>query len=446
MHTLLSRPGRWPLALMLTAVIACSDDPSSPARTRMPSPNETTLADPFTVTNLNDAGIGSLRWVLAYTTGGETIRFDPALAGQTIALDSSLKIRNPVTIEAPAGQGIAVSGSDKTRIINVYADNGTITLRNVSLVAGNAGDYVGAAINSSSDDVTIVLEQSGVYGAKGGLGNAIFGGMITLVNSTVDGTVNLLCPSKYGAVMGCNVVAINSTITNNGSAAVGSFNGTIILRNSILAGNVAPNCYAPTGVTIAYEGANISDDDGCGGPTEIIIADPKLAPLADNGGPTKTRALMTGSPAINAGSSCSVSVDQRYVPRDSVCDLGAYEFTDPTTVTLTIDPGAAVNQANGWAVVTGTVKCSRPESFSIAVQLAQQQKSGRSVSTVDAAAIVPVDCTTTARPWIASMVLTSGSFESGSGDAVAQTVYTEPWVSSASASARVKMYWARRTN
>jgi hypothetical protein len=33
----------------------------------------------------------------------------------------------------------------------------------------------------------------------------------------------------------------------------------------------------------------------------IITATPQLGPLADNGGPTRTHALLTGSPAIDAG-------------------------------------------------------------------------------------------------------------------------------------------------
>jgi hypothetical protein len=43
------------------------------------------------------------------------------------------------------------------------------------------------------------------------------------------------------------------------------------------------------------------------------------------------------------------------------------------------------------------------------------------------------------------MVLTSGSFTPGNADVKAQTVYQEPWVKPANASARVKMYWARRS-
>jgi hypothetical protein len=56
---------------------------------------------------------------------------------------------------------------------------------------------------------------------------------------------------------------------------------------------------------------------------------PKLGPLADNGGPTPTRALKAGSPAIDAagGKPCSTTTDQRGVtrPKGPKCDIGAFE-------------------------------------------------------------------------------------------------------------------------
>ena len=64
--------------------------------------------------------------------------------------------------------------------------------------------------------------------------------------------------------------------------------------------------------------------------------DPKLAPLADNGGPTDTMALLVGSPAIDAGADCPAS-DQRGLSRvvGATCDAGAFEspFTAPGPVT-----------------------------------------------------------------------------------------------------------------
>jgi hypothetical protein len=450
MDSFTSRAGRRPLALALgtlltaAAIAACSDEPTSSARSESP-PNATTLADPFTVTNLNDHGIGSLRWVLSYATGGETIHFDPALAGQTIALDSTLYIRKPVTIEGPAGAGIVLNAQGKDRVLETTG-TGIHILRNLSLTGGYHPSGVSSAIRAVDGfPNAVVLENTVVYANHGDAGVAILANKATLINSTVSGTTTDTPNPNYGAIIGDTLELINSTVANNASGGVGwATADRVILRNTILSNNALKNCPARKDSVFIRQGANLSSDDSCGGPTVIVIADPKLGPLAANGGPTLTHALLAGSPGINAGTSCTVAVDQRYVPRDAQCDLGAYEFTDPTSVTLTIDPSVPVSQSNGWSVVSGTVKCSRAETFNIAVQLVQQQKTGKTPTTVDAANIVPVECATIARPWTASMVLTSGAFQNGSATVSAQTVNTQPWVTPASATSAVKLYWARK--
>ena len=443
-----SRAGRWPLALALVALAACSDNPAAPAIPSLGAPNAD-IADPNTVTNANDDGIGSLRWVLRYATAGMTIRFDAGLAGQTIALDSVLRVRVPLTIEGPASKGVILSGKGQTRVMDVLTAMplGQVTLRNLSITAGKPANesQVAGAILVAEDVTWLVLENMAVYGNAGGTGNVIYGGSITMINSTVSGNIASTPPStEYGTVQGRRLEVVNSTVSNNGGNGIGAFSGGVLLKNSILSNNAGKNC-VPRSITVYVRvGANISDEETCGTPSEIMIGDPVIGALADNGGPTMTHALLAGSPAINAGVSCGLTTDQRYVPRDAQCDIGAYEFTTPTTVMLTIDGGVAVNQTNGWAVVTGTVQCSRNESFNVAVQLEQQQKTGKNKTTVDAAAIVPVDCTTTPRPWIASMILTSGQFTTGTALAKAQMVDVPKWVTPTGGESTVKLYWARR--
>ena len=433
----------WPLALSLAFLGACADETTSPL---VPTDPNAAIIEPNVVSNTNDTGIGSLRWTLGWTIGGETIRFDPSLAGQTIALDSVLYIRKLVTIEGPTGAGITIDARGNGPVFRVPVE-GTFTLRNLSITGGSETLSAGGAILSYAD---VVLENTVVHGNTGSAGSIVFAqnANVTLVNSTVSGnTSSNASTSDFGAVMGDTVTLINSTVAYNLYGGVGSrlTNGKVILRNSILSNNGGENCTgsAPA-ATIAREGANISDDDTCGGPTQIMIGDPEIGPLANNGGPTMTHALLVGSPAIDAGTNCTVTIDQRHTPRDARCDVGAFEFADFTTVTMTIDPSVSVNQSSGSAVLTGTVQCSRNESLSLAVQLAQQQKAGRSSTTVDAANVISVECSTTPRPWIASMVLTSGSFQVGSATAKAQTMSTQPWVTPTSAAAEVKLLWARR--
>jgi hypothetical protein len=79
-------------------------------------------------------------------------------------------------------------------------------------------------------------------------------------------------------------------------------------------------------------------------PADTIFDDPKLGPLADNGGPTKSLALLTGSPAIDHGNIVRpVTFDQRFFKRvvGSSPDIGALEFVDLIFVDA-FDPGEVI--------------------------------------------------------------------------------------------------------
>jgi len=80
----------------------------------------------------------------------------------------------------------------------------------------------------------------------------------------------------------------------------------------------------------------IGTGDGCSfvpATGDLVNVDPKLGPLADNGGPTLTHALLPGSPAINhiPAGDCVVTRDQRgaFRPQGAGCDIGAYEYVVP---------------------------------------------------------------------------------------------------------------------
>ena len=435
------RAGRWPLALALTLLGACADETTSPTLSAPLRPNAA-AGDVYLVTTPYDNGaIGSLRWALKFTTGGETIRFDPSLAGQTVSVDSLIRVAKAVTIEGPAGAGITISGAGSKDRLFQGDFGGTMTFRNVTVTGFNSGTGVGPVLNDNSGGVSVVLENSLVYGNTGGGGNIVYANKITLINSTVSNNAagNISSGQQYGALEGDTVTLVNSTVANNGDAGVNSWVGPITLRNSIIANHPRNNCYSfNSPARVVREGTNISDDDTCGGPSEIVIADPKLAALADNGGPTMTHALLVGSPAINAGTACSVTADQRYFPRDAQCDVGAFEFADFTTVEIAIDPTTIIKSSTGWAVLTGTVTCSRNETFELSLELAQEQKKGS--GEVHAASTVPVQCTTTPRMWSASMVLTDGAFQVGTAAATAYTLNAEKWVAPASASGAVKLF------
>ena len=96
----------------------------------------------------------------------------------------------------------------------------------------------------------------------------------------------------------------------------------------------------------------------CGFPTENSNKDSLLGPLADNGGPTLTHALLEGSPAIDQGNSFGESTDQRGLPRPSDfasipdasggdgSDIGAFELQLPAPDTTPPKVVSTIPKAN----------------------------------------------------------------------------------------------------
>ena len=141
-------------------------------------------------------------------------------------------------------------------------------------------------------------------GGAGGNGGSGFGG--------VDGTCNLT----------------NCTVAwNRGNGGAGGAGG---------AGGIGQSrCPGAPGTSGAAWGGTV-----CGTLPNTLIAsntpaggdsfpDPKLGPLANNGGPTLTMALLPGSPAIDAGNtSLAPATDQRGFPRPAglAADIGAFEY------------------------------------------------------------------------------------------------------------------------
>jgi hypothetical protein len=444
MHSFAPRVGRWPLVLTLAALCACLDQPEAVGPSSTSAPRFSMTGAPM-VTNTSGANTpGSLQWAAEVALNGETVTFDPSLAGATIVLDSALTIWNDITIEAPATRGVTIKATGGGPAVYTRAlangPNGTITLRNFAITGGFGPRWIAGGVYNTRG--TLVLDHVTVHDNHTESPAITSYANLTLINSTVSGNSS---PTDAAAIeqRRGTLTLVNTTVANNATGGINVYtdSATLVLRNSLLATNGLRNCFSLTGIT--YEGQNLATDITCGDRTKMLVDDPKLDVLRDNGGPTSTHATLGGA-GVNAGRTCTVTVDQRYAPRDSVCDIGAYELTDLTKVTVTINDGVMVDQRNGWAVLTGTVTCTRDESFSLAVELHQQQKVRGTPTDIHAASTTPVTCSTVARPWSALMVLSSGAFENGSGQASAQTYLTPGWVSPASASKAVKLYWGHR--
>lgn len=141
--------------------------------------------------------------------------------------------------------------------------------------------------------------------------------------------------------------AQGSSASNGGGLLLGASGGTTrtAIRNTIVSGNIGStqDCSAAQvsggTLSITSQGFNIFGSvTGCpitATTGDLLSTAPMLTPLADNGGPTFTHALLTGSPAINAGNPAgcvdqfgnALQQDQRGMPRvsNARCDIGAYE-------------------------------------------------------------------------------------------------------------------------
>ena len=435
MQSYRTRVGRWPLAFTMAALAACADEPVG-VRT-LPHPRPLAAVDDgwVIVTNTSGGtGVGSLRWALANSIG-KWVGFDSSLAGATIVVDTTVVTSiHGNTIMAPKDKGITISGGGVRRVFDVPTN---ATFYNVTITGGNAPD--GSAIRSA--DGQVFLGFSTVTGNTGG--TAIYGRDVSLQNTTVSGNTGSGVAS--GVAFRSAFSTFNATVAHNYPApGIGwiwqpqpPFVG---LDNSIISNNGTPQRNCADTVGFRYFGTTISNDYSCGYGAGIFVADPLLTGLSANGGATKTEAISHRSPAINGGSNCTINFDQRWVARDQYCDVGAFEFTDFTVVTLAIDPNANVDPATGAATVTGTVRCTRPDTLPLGLQVNQVQKTGKTTTTVvRGSGGKVVNCATSPQAWSITATPLSGAFQNGNASATVFTNDTPIWVTPAAVDKAVKL-------
>jgi hypothetical protein len=245
-------------------------------------------------------------------------------------------------------------------------DQGNATLVLIdTTVDDNETVLNGGGIYNLRDDVRITRSTISNNRTTDGNGAGIFNeGNLTVANSTLSGnTADADGGGIYNNFSGGNALLLNITVTLNQSLGLlnsGIHNSgratDVRMGNSIVAGNNV-DCSGP----ITSLGNNLDGDGTCllAAAGDRPNADANLGPLADNGGPTLTHALLTDSDAIDAGNEaiCQAppvdGIDQRGVerPQDgdgvggAVCDIGAFELEEeeaPPTPTPTRTPIATL--------------------------------------------------------------------------------------------------------
>jgi hypothetical protein len=290
----------------------------------------------------------------------DTIQFDPTKVTAPITLGGTqLELSLPsttatITIDGGAA-GVTVDGNKASRIFLV--DSGVhAALNDLTISNGKAATYGGGAIWNSG---TLTVSNCTLSGNSGYFGGGIENdGTLTVSNSTLSGNSGTFGGGIYNDV---TLTVSNSTLSGNtGGGAGGIFDsqGTLTMNNTIVANSNGKNIFNWLGKgTITGSHNLIGDGSGGSGLTNTITGDPKLGPLASNGGPTQTMALLSGSPAIDAGDSSLIpndpntgkpyTTDQRGAGFTRIVgskvDIGAFEVqTTDSTVALTAGPGPSV--------------------------------------------------------------------------------------------------------
>jgi hypothetical protein len=377
------------------------------------------LARAAMVTTLTDSGPGSLRAAVA---AGGTINF--SVTGTIALTSGEIVINLPVAITGPGANQLVIqrstaAGTPEFRVFRVRAtsvisgvtlsngligsayeydegacvlNDSSLTLLNCAVTDNNSvGAYTrGTGIKVSSDGrLTAVncLFARNIATGFDSEGSAIYNyGSMALTNCTFSGNSAGYSAaiqndgfSKGTIIESCTVVSnaarFVAGIYNGGFAQY--FSSDIFLRNSIVAGNIAREFYAGVELDIENRGATISGGYNLIGKTpeasyinpvrvqpsdqvDLSGAELRLGPLADNGGPTLTHALLTGSPALEAGPFTGFpATDQRGVARPFGlrADIGAFEsdILQPLTIScltpLVID-GTSPDGATATLMVT----------------------------------------------------------------------------------------------
>jgi len=350
-----------------------------------------TLREAITSANTDlatEAGTGEC----AAGSGADTITFAiPGEGPHTITLSNTLPYitdGDGLIIDGEQNQ-ITVSGNDEWRVLNV--DSGArLDLKN--LTVANGRESTGGGIYNDHGTVNVsnsTFSQNSATGAGGGIlnnhgtvnvsnstfsGNSavISGGGIysstndsqttTIENSTISGN----SAGRYGGGVfnSSGLTTINSTtITNNKApdnqgAGVASTEDTgtssTVVGNSIIAANSSTdvdfvfqstNSFTSEGYNLIGNGNATSAFDKTG--DQASVTDPGLDSLADNGGPTKTHALLADSPAIDEGNT-ALSKDQRGVarPQGDADDIGSFELEQQNAAPeITVLAGSASRSA-----------------------------------------------------------------------------------------------------
>ena len=345
---------------------------------------------------------------------------------EDLAVTGDLDILAPIEIHGAGTATTVVNAKGIDRVFHVLSGDVDLTLEDLTVRDGSAvasGSFLGGGVFHQGQNLSLVRVRitGNVANAAGGLwvangstasieqstfdnneavnigytnanGPAIINqGALDLSNSTVANNTAFtwnVANIEIPRCSGSGFSATNSTIANNSGSGIGSWNCNVLLQhvtvagnsgwglsfgsydgsstlevdNSIIAGNIAPDCNVGSGLpTFQY---SLDGDGTCGLSAlagDLPATDPQLLPLDDWGGPTQTMYPKPwASPVIDAGGApiCQ-ALDQRSHARGNDgngdgtagCDMGAVEADD-----LVFVDGVESCDTGEWSSTVGSAK------------------------------------------------------------------------------------------
>ncbi|MBI5934796.1 MAG: hypothetical protein HY867_13920 [Chloroflexi bacterium] len=269
----------------------------------------------------NDMGGGIIASEASIHLENVTINSNQVLSGSgegggIAILSSPSALLNKVTLSGNSAEltGGGLYSNVSLALTNSLVISNNVTTNNPQTNAGGGLSFDGANQTFDLTNVTVAINSAATGNGNGnGGGIGLWSGTLNIINVTLAG---------------------NSADQGGGIWKSGGSGKTINMLNTILSNNTTAGSGLPNNCNgeINSLGYNLIKDVNCtivGDTTgNLTGVDPMLGALADNGGPTETMALLTGSPAINAGTNTGCpATDQRGVTRPfgATCDMGAYE-------------------------------------------------------------------------------------------------------------------------
>ncbi len=241
-----------------------------------------------------------------------------------VAISNSLFRDNSVGSEGDGG-GLSATGGTLEIVASRFTGNtaglgGALALNAISSISGSTFDANRSADQGSAISLTIASNES--------LTNCTI-----VANTCATSGANGGALSIQGGTTGTLALA-DDTIDGNIGGGVAQLSGAIAVRNTIIAGNSPIDCVL-TADTLTDLGGNLLSTLAATGVNfgpGTIVADPKLGPLVNNGGPragapatsevVPTQALLLGSPAIKAVMAHAPVIDARDFARPNVPPVG----------------------------------------------------------------------------------------------------------------------------